>query len=166
LLKLALQSSVRPYAELANELSMSASEVHAAVRRSEIAGLIDPISRKPLRKPMEEYILHGLRYAFPAKRGPSVRGVPTRLLLLACPKSSTSVGRSRFGQILKAMCVDTRLNHCTSLRQPLLAGMQDFMNCSRWSMRCARARKGAEASRGRAETKIGLCPRRLMRSLR
>jgi hypothetical protein len=56
---------------------MSASEVHAAVRRSEIAGLIDPISRKPLRKPMEEYILHGLRYAFPTKRGPSLRGVPT-----------------------------------------------------------------------------------------
>jgi hypothetical protein len=39
--------------------------------------LIDPKSRRPLRKPLEEYLLHGVRYAFPAKRGAIARGIPT-----------------------------------------------------------------------------------------
>jgi hypothetical protein len=77
LLKLALQDSPRPYAELARDLGMSASEVHAAVKRSIQAGLVDPDSRLPRKKALEEYLLHGVRYAFPAPRGPVVRGVPT-----------------------------------------------------------------------------------------
>lgn len=31
----------------------------------------------PLRKPLQEYLLFGVRYAFPAKRGPVARGIPT-----------------------------------------------------------------------------------------
>lgn len=56
---------------------MSASEIHAAVRRCAAAGLIEPDSRKPLRKAAEEYLLHGVRYVFPARRGPLARGIPT-----------------------------------------------------------------------------------------
>jgi hypothetical protein len=77
LLKLLLDRRKRTYAQLSQELSISASEIHAAVRRGIEAGLIDPQSRFPLRKPLEEYLLHGVRYAFPAKPGPVSRGIPT-----------------------------------------------------------------------------------------
>ncbi|HZQ46471.1 MAG TPA: hypothetical protein VFC07_05625, partial [Verrucomicrobiae bacterium] len=55
----------------------SASEIHAAVRRGIEAGLIDHLSRLPLRKPLEDYLIHGVRYAFPAKPGRLARGIPT-----------------------------------------------------------------------------------------
>ena len=77
LLKLLLDGAGKPYAQLSRELLMSASEIHAAVRRCAEAGLIHLGSKKPLRQPVEEYLLYGVRYAFPAKRGPVARGVPT-----------------------------------------------------------------------------------------
>jgi hypothetical protein len=77
LLKLLLAEEGRTYAELSKDLGMSASEVHAAVRRGIEAGLIAPESRMPLRKPLEEYLIHGVRYAFPGKPGPLARGIPT-----------------------------------------------------------------------------------------
>lgn len=76
-LKLLSSGSGRTFARLSEELGMSASEIHSSVRRGAAAGLIDPHSRMPLRKPLEEYLLHGVRYAFPAKRGPVTRGIPT-----------------------------------------------------------------------------------------
>jgi DNA-binding Lrp family transcriptional regulator len=76
-LKLLCSAAPRTFAQLSNELGMSASEIHASVNRGAAAGLIDPRSRMPLRKPLEEYLLYGVRYAFPAKRGPVTRGIPT-----------------------------------------------------------------------------------------
>ena len=77
LLKLLLQNKRRSYADLSKELLISASEIHASVRRGIEAGLIDGASRLPLRKALEDYLIHGVRYAFPAKPGPLVRGIPT-----------------------------------------------------------------------------------------
>jgi DNA-binding Lrp family transcriptional regulator len=77
LLRLVADSQPKTYAELSHELGMSASEIHAAVKRCVAAGLLEEESRKPLFKAVEEYLLHGVRYAFPAKRGPLARGVPT-----------------------------------------------------------------------------------------
>lgn len=77
LLKLLLDHKKRPYAQLSQELGISASEIHAAVRRGIEAGLIDIDTRRPLRRPLEEYLLHGVRYAFPVKPGPVARGMPT-----------------------------------------------------------------------------------------
>jgi len=77
LLKLLLDGANMPYAQLSRELGMSASEAHAAVKRCAEAGLVDPDSRKPLRRAVEEYLLHGVRFAFPARRGTLARGVPT-----------------------------------------------------------------------------------------
>ena|SRR5437867_8667741 len=76
-LKLLSSSSGKTFAQLSDELGMSASEIHSSVRRGAAAGLIDAKSRRPLRKPLEEYLLYGVRYAFPAKRGPVTRGIPT-----------------------------------------------------------------------------------------
>jgi len=65
------------YAELAHQLGMSASEVHAAVRRCEEAGLYNPHTREPQREALREFLVHGLRYVFPARPGPLVQGLPT-----------------------------------------------------------------------------------------
>jgi hypothetical protein len=77
LLKLALEKEQRPYSDIAGDLFMSASEVHASVKRCAIARLIDPNTRRPRRQAMEEYLLHGVRYAFPSIRGSIERGLPT-----------------------------------------------------------------------------------------
>jgi DNA-binding Lrp family transcriptional regulator len=76
-LKLLSSGFGKTFAQLSDELGMSASEIHSSVRRGAAAGLIDPKSRTPLRKPLEDYLLYGVRYAFPAKRGPVTRGIPT-----------------------------------------------------------------------------------------
>jgi hypothetical protein len=89
LLKLLLDGERKTYAQLSKDLGISASEIHAAVRRSIDAGLVEPDSRRPLRKPLEEYLLHGIRYAFPAKRGPLARGIPTAY---AAPPLADQIG--------------------------------------------------------------------------
>jgi len=77
LLKLLLSGEGKSYAQLSEELEISASEIHAAVRRGIEAGLIDSASRRPLRSPLQDYLLHGVRYAFPARLGAVSRGMPT-----------------------------------------------------------------------------------------
>ena len=68
-----------PYSQLASELSMSTSEVHAAVQRAEAARLLHGprLNNRPNYSAMEEFLVHGLKYAFPAERGALTRGVPT-----------------------------------------------------------------------------------------
>jgi DNA-binding Lrp family transcriptional regulator len=70
---LLLDGAKKSYAELSRELGISASEIHAAVRRGINAGLIDEKTRSPRRKPLEEHLIHVVRYAFPAQRGAVVR---------------------------------------------------------------------------------------------
>ena len=77
ILKLLVSDLPKTYAQLSTELGISASEIHAALKRGIAAGLIDPGTRKPLRNPLEEYLIHGVRYSFPASPGPLARGVPT-----------------------------------------------------------------------------------------
>jgi len=80
LLKLSVANGKRPtYASLAADLRMSASEVHAAVKRAEIAHLLTIGKSGPRAdgRALLEFAVHGLRYAFPAIRGALTRGVPT-----------------------------------------------------------------------------------------
>ena len=80
MLKLTLGEGTRlTYANLASELGISASEVHAAVKRAETARLLTQAKGgpRPDRRAVLEFVLHGLRYAFPAVRGALTRGVPT-----------------------------------------------------------------------------------------
>jgi hypothetical protein len=66
------------YASLAARLRLSTSETHAAVKRGIAAGLVaDGQSRRPLAGPLKEFLVHGMRYAFPPVLGGSTRGVPT-----------------------------------------------------------------------------------------
>lgn len=68
------------YASLAGELKLTASEVHAAVERAQAAQLVrKPPRGKPqvLLESLRLFVVHGLRYCFPATRGELTRGVPT-----------------------------------------------------------------------------------------
>ena len=77
LAKLTLEEGSRPYAVVARELEMSASEFHAAVKRLGQAGLVDPKDRRIRQGAVREFLFHGLRYVFPASTGGLTRGVPT-----------------------------------------------------------------------------------------
>ncbi len=76
-LKLALDPQASSYASLADALGLSTSQVHAAVKRAGEAGLLVAGSRKVNQQALVEFLVHGLKYVFPAKRGPIVRGMPT-----------------------------------------------------------------------------------------
>jgi len=64
------------YSSLAEQLGMSASEAHAAVKRAVKAGLLLQ-DRQPNTAALLEFLTHGARYAFPLQRGPIARGMPT-----------------------------------------------------------------------------------------
>jgi hypothetical protein len=66
-----------PIAQLAADVLLSASQVHQALKRLERARLIDARSDRPLLRAVEEFLLHGVKYVFPARRGETTRGIPT-----------------------------------------------------------------------------------------
>jgi len=79
LLKLAVQSVPYEwsYSQLAYELHMSSSEIHKGVKRATHARLFDPNRKRPIRRALEEFLIHGVKYAYAAKIGPMTRGMPT-----------------------------------------------------------------------------------------
>ncbi|MBC5765223.1 MarR family transcriptional regulator [Ramlibacter albus] len=81
LLKVAAHPPQRwTYAALGEALAMSASETHASVKRAVASGLAVAPGRgewSPVRPNLLEFIIHGVRYIWPAAQGPVKRGVPT-----------------------------------------------------------------------------------------
>lgn len=77
----ALKGCAWSYVQLANELGMSASEINAGVKRALRARLLVQLGEgkqpKPNRKALEEFLVHGVKYAFPPDHGPIVRGMKT-----------------------------------------------------------------------------------------
>ena len=65
------------YKTLAGELFMSSSEVHSGIKRAAAAHLIDHYQKVPIKKSLEEFLIHGVKYAFPPDRGDPTRGMPT-----------------------------------------------------------------------------------------
>jgi hypothetical protein len=76
-LKLALCADHSSYASMGKALGMSASEVHAAVRRLVEARLVDPETKKVRLVVLRNFLVHGLPYAFPAVPKEITRGMPT-----------------------------------------------------------------------------------------
>lgn len=66
-----------PIAQVAGDLALSPSQVHASLKRLERSRLIDVQTGRPLLKAVEEFLIHGVKYAFPVQRGEATRGVPT-----------------------------------------------------------------------------------------
>jgi hypothetical protein len=84
------------FAQLGEELAMSPSQVFRSVDRAEAARLLDNgfmsppppppwltdqdrpvLPSGPNRRNLKEFLIHGVKYAFPVHRGGLVRGVPT-----------------------------------------------------------------------------------------
>jgi hypothetical protein len=78
------------YAELGEGLNMSASQVFRSAKRAEEAQLIYRLMGRPaaghqkeqtkfwpIRANLKEFLIHGVKYAFPVHRGGLVRGIPT-----------------------------------------------------------------------------------------
>lgn len=68
------------YQRLAVELSISQSEAHAGVRRAVSARLMSDTataSGRPVLPLLAEFLVHGVRFAYPPERGELTRGMPT-----------------------------------------------------------------------------------------
>ncbi len=76
-LALRLTSPAGTLTEIGDELAVAPSQVHASLRRLDQAGLVRPQSRGTNPRALGEFILFGVRYAFPAIRGALADGVPT-----------------------------------------------------------------------------------------
>lgn len=66
-----------PMAQMAGALGLSPSQVHASLKRLERSRLIGPSTHEPKLRAVEEFLLHGVKYVFPASRGDATRGTPT-----------------------------------------------------------------------------------------
>jgi len=79
-LKLCAYPDARPaMSVIANELSLSPSEVHGAIGRLRASRLLHgpDLKGRPNISALEEFLIHGLKYAFPAEHGEVTRGIPT-----------------------------------------------------------------------------------------
>lgn len=79
------------YADLSATLFMSASQVFRSVKRAEVGRLLNPLTVPPppgsderhrIRfwpnsTNLKEFLIHGVKYAFPVERGAPTRGLPT-----------------------------------------------------------------------------------------
>ena len=66
-------------AQLAAELGLSSSQVHGSLKRLEKSRLIAAHADggRPIVHAVEEFLIYGLKYVFPAQRGEVTRGIPT-----------------------------------------------------------------------------------------
>jgi hypothetical protein len=51
--------------------------VHLSLKRLERSRLIEGQSGRPVLRAVAEFLIHGVKYAFPARRGEATRGIPT-----------------------------------------------------------------------------------------
>lgn len=62
---------------LAADLFVSTSEISGAINRLRAARLLRSGTKKPVRHAMTEFLLCGVKYAYPPDRGGQTRGLPT-----------------------------------------------------------------------------------------
>lgn len=76
LVRLARGSRPWTYRAIAAEVGMDTAALHRGVARLQEAKLLDE-ARQPNRANLEEFLLSGVRFVFPAEPGPIGRGIPT-----------------------------------------------------------------------------------------
>jgi hypothetical protein len=116
LLKLLAAGNNRPtYAQLAVDLYMSPSEVHASIRRSRTARLVHgrELGDRVNAKALAEFLVHGIRYAFPAEKGGMTRGMPTASAAEPLSRKMTQEEPSQSGRSSKAPSGATRFCRST-----------------------------------------------------
>ena len=62
---------------LAESTFISKTEVQKGIQRLKQSGLFDPALERPKKSAMQEFLIHGLKYCFPAELGATTRGIPT-----------------------------------------------------------------------------------------
>ncbi len=65
------------YADLAEGVCLSVGETHASVKRLKRSRLFDEYTKSIIPSAMLEFLVHGLKYAFPAETGTRERGIST-----------------------------------------------------------------------------------------
>jgi hypothetical protein len=65
------------YALMGLQLGMSPSMAHSAVSRARQQGFLHPLDYAPHRVALAEFLIHGVKYVFPAELGNPTRGIPT-----------------------------------------------------------------------------------------
>ena len=65
--------------ELARSLHLSASEVNHGLKRLEVCHLYNARERRVVRASLQEFLVSGLRYVFPAQLGLFGEGMPTSI---------------------------------------------------------------------------------------
>lgn len=82
-----------PYSELGRAAFLSVSEAHAAVKRLQESALINSM-RRPVKRNVEEFLFHGIRYAFPMRpSGEIAKGMPTSYAAPVARDEFASVGQ-------------------------------------------------------------------------
>lgn len=76
-IRLAISPSNWSYRSLSEELSISLGEISESLHRAEISNLIDLEKRRANRRNLTEFLIHGLKYCYPVRKGGVVRGIPT-----------------------------------------------------------------------------------------
>ena len=76
-LKLAVNHEQFTQARLAGELGISASQVNRALKNCANSRLLDKQTMTVRRDALTEFLVHGAKYAFPARIGAMGRGMPT-----------------------------------------------------------------------------------------
>jgi DNA-binding Lrp family transcriptional regulator len=76
-LKLLKAAPELSFAELGKSVGLSASEAHGCVRRLIEARLVEPDSRRVIRRSLLRFLQHGVPFAFPASLRETTRGLPT-----------------------------------------------------------------------------------------
>jgi hypothetical protein len=77
LLKLLASSEPVPVRDLASGLGFDVAGTHRAMRRLDEAGLYSAERRRALPVPAEEFLIHAVKFCFPARWGPEIGGIPT-----------------------------------------------------------------------------------------
>lgn len=63
--------------ELSRDLGLSPFEISVGLERCRYSGLVDMSKRHIMEAALVEFLVHGLKYVFPAEPGPVYRGTPT-----------------------------------------------------------------------------------------
>lgn len=78
LLNLAVNPQRRwTFSSLSQDLLISPSQLHLGLNRANLSGLYHFDERRVVKSALEEFVIHGVRYAYPAEKGPIIRGMPT-----------------------------------------------------------------------------------------
>ena len=76
--------------DIAYELSISASEVSESLNRSMFAGLLSSDKKNLMKQALVEFLQYGIKYVYPQRPGPLVRGMVTAYSALPLSNSIQS----------------------------------------------------------------------------